>query len=94
MMSGPVLITCLQRENSVKHLLDILGPHDPRAARQESQFLLRGCFGVDEVQNGLYGEITFRMIFENSVFVFRLRMMTIVFKAICLTQYVTFLTFC
>ncbi|XP_071094592.1 dynein axonemal assembly factor 8-like [Haliotis cracherodii] len=53
--SKPSICLCLQRENAVKRLVDILGPEDPQSARRRSQFLWRGTFGRDIVANGLYG---------------------------------------
>lgn len=55
MTSGPVVALCLQRENAVGRLLEVLGPSDPRAAKKQSQFFLRGSFGEDCIQNGFYG---------------------------------------
>lgn len=55
MTSGPVVALCLQRENAVGRLLEVLGPSDPRAAKRQSQFFLRGSFGEDCIQNGFYG---------------------------------------
>ena len=51
---GPCLVLCLQRENAVKKLLDLIGPADPRAAKKQSPFMWRGMFGADPVANGLY----------------------------------------
>lgn len=53
--SGPSMCLVLLRENSVKKLLDLLGPVDPLNARRQSQFLWRGTFGVDLVNNAFYG---------------------------------------
>ena len=53
--SGSSLIICLQRENAVKKLLDILGPEDPVIARTLDPFLLRGCYGVDPIHNAIHG---------------------------------------
>ena len=53
--SGSSLVMCLQRENAVKKLLDILGPEDPVIARSLDPFLLRGCYGVDPVHNAIHG---------------------------------------
>ena len=51
---------CVQRENAVKRLLDLLGPEDPQSARRQSQFYWRGVFGgVDTVTNGIYGKLFF-----------------------------------
>ena len=58
MTSGPVVALCLQRENAVGRLLEVLGPSDPRAARKQSQFFLRGSFGEDSIQNAFYGTLT------------------------------------
>ncbi|KAL3885198.1 hypothetical protein ACJMK2_025289 [Sinanodonta woodiana] len=55
MTSGPCMCLCLQRENAVKCLLDLLGPLDPQSARRQSQFYWRGVFGVDSVMNGFHG---------------------------------------
>ena len=46
---------CLQRENAVKKLLDILGPEDPVIARSLDPFLLRGCYGIDSIRNAVHG---------------------------------------
>jgi len=58
MTSGPIVALCLQRENAVGRLLEVLGPSDPRAARKQSQFFLRGSFGEDSIQNAFYGTFT------------------------------------
>ncbi|KAK3592482.1 hypothetical protein CHS0354_014980 [Potamilus streckersoni] len=55
MTSGPCICLCLQRENAIKWLLDLLGPLDPQSARRQSQFYWRGVFGVDLVMNGFHG---------------------------------------
>ena len=52
------LVLAVQRENAVKHLLDLIGPNDPRVARRQSQQLWRAVFGVDPVMNGLHGMCT------------------------------------
>ena len=57
MTSGPSLVLCLQRENAVKKLLDILGPADPHDARRQSQFLMRSSLGADPVVNGFHGKM-------------------------------------
>jgi nucleoside diphosphate kinase len=54
--SGPSVVLTLQRENAIKKLVDLLGPNDPQQARRQSQFLLRGAFGIDPVSNALHGE--------------------------------------
>ncbi|ESO90664.1 hypothetical protein LOTGIDRAFT_233665 [Lottia gigantea] len=59
LVSGPVILLCLERENAVFKLVDILGPLDPQAARRKSQFLWRGIFGSDPVANGLYGSVNY-----------------------------------
>ncbi|XP_028401407.1 uncharacterized protein LOC114524506 isoform X2 [Dendronephthya gigantea] len=53
--SSTSLVICLQRENAVKKLLDILGPEDPIIARSLDPFLLRGCYGVDSIHNAIHG---------------------------------------
>ncbi|XP_064651155.1 dynein axonemal assembly factor 8-like [Lineus longissimus] len=57
--SGPSVILTLQRENAIKKLVDLLGPSDPQQARRQSQFLLRGAFGIDPVSNALYGSTNY-----------------------------------
>lgn len=47
---------CLQRENAVKKLVDILGPEDPVIARSLDPFLLRGCYGTDSIRNAIHGK--------------------------------------
>lgn len=54
MTSGPSLCLCVERENAVKKLLDLLGPEDPQSARRQSQFYWRGVFGADSVMNAIY----------------------------------------
>lgn len=46
---------CLQRENAVKKLLDVIGPEDPVIARSLDSFLLRGCYGVNSIHNAVHG---------------------------------------
>ena len=50
------LLLVLQRENAVKRLVDLLGPQDPKHAKQQDQFYWRAMFGSDPVANGLHGE--------------------------------------
>ncbi|XP_067912833.1 dynein axonemal assembly factor 8 isoform X2 [Heterodontus francisci] len=57
--SGASVILCVQRDNSVKKLLDLVGPEDPEEARVLDQFLWRGHCGTDLVHNGLYGSSSF-----------------------------------
>jgi nucleoside diphosphate kinase len=59
LMSAPCVLLCVQRENAVKHLLDLVGPEDPASARRLSSFLWRGVFGTDAVANALYSEPSF-----------------------------------
>lgn len=54
MTSGPSLCLCVERENAVKKLLELVGPEDPLDARKHSQFFWRGVFGVDAVKNAIY----------------------------------------
>ena len=58
--SGESTVVCLQRENAVKKLLDVLGPTDPRQARRESTFLWRATFGTDPINNALYCSASYR----------------------------------
>uniref|UniRef100_A0A8C8HL87 Nucleoside diphosphate kinase-like domain-containing protein n=1 Tax=Oncorhynchus tshawytscha TaxID=74940 RepID=A0A8C8HL87_ONCTS len=54
--SGPSLALCLQRENAVKRLLDVLGPEDPAQARAQDQFLWRADYSSDQLHSGIYGQ--------------------------------------
>ncbi|XP_053408690.1 dynein axonemal assembly factor 8-like isoform X2 [Mercenaria mercenaria] len=63
--SGPCVCLCVQRENAVKRLLDLLGPEDPQSARRHSQFYWRGVFGVDPVSNAIYASKTYREAVED-----------------------------
>ncbi|CAG2255348.1 unnamed protein product [Mytilus edulis] len=63
--SGPSLCLVLQRENAVKKLLDLLGPSDPSSARRQSQFLWRGTFGVDTVNNAFHGSMNYIKALED-----------------------------
>eukprot|EP00062_Callorhinchus_milii_P009056 gi/632952430/ref/XP_007891847.1/ PREDICTED: uncharacterized protein C16orf71 homolog isoform X2 [Callorhinchus milii] len=58
--SSPSAILCVQRENAVKKLLDLLGPEDPHEARALNQFLWRGHCGTDLVHNGFYGSQSYK----------------------------------
>ncbi|XP_022110175.1 uncharacterized protein LOC110989830 [Acanthaster planci] len=60
LMSGPVLLLCLQRENAVRKLLDLLGPANPQDARRQSQFLWRGMYGADPINNGIHGSESYQ----------------------------------
>ncbi len=53
--SAPSVIVCLQRENAVKRLLDLLGPSDPKVAKQQDAYHWRALYGSDPIENGLYG---------------------------------------
>ncbi|KAM6424570.1 dynein axonemal assembly factor 8 isoform 2-T2 [Liasis olivaceus] len=57
--SGSSLVLCLQRENAVKKLLDILGPEDPKEAQAVNQFSWRAQHGYSSVQNGFYGSTSY-----------------------------------
>ncbi|XP_076109890.1 dynein axonemal assembly factor 8-like isoform X2 [Mytilus galloprovincialis] len=63
--SGPSLCLVLQRENAVKKLIDLLGPSDPSSARRQSQFLWRGTFGVDTVNNAFHGSMNYIKALED-----------------------------
>ncbi|XP_066545119.1 dynein axonemal assembly factor 8 isoform X2 [Amia ocellicauda] len=58
--SGPSLALCLQRENAVKRLLDLLGPEDPLVARAQDPCLWRAHYGTDLLHNGVYGSRSYR----------------------------------
>ncbi|XP_052272728.1 dynein axonemal assembly factor 8-like isoform X2 [Dreissena polymorpha] len=62
---GPSLCLCVERENAVKRLLDLLGPEDPQSARRLSQFYWRGVFGGDIVTNALYGSKNYRQAIDD-----------------------------
>lgn len=53
--SGAALVLCLQRQNAVKKLVDLLGPEDPKLAQALDPFLWRAQYGISAVQNGFYG---------------------------------------
>ncbi|XP_030067787.1 thioredoxin domain-containing protein 3 homolog isoform X2 [Microcaecilia unicolor] len=57
--SGPLIVLCLQRQNAVKKLLDLLGPEDPKKARSCDQFLWRAQYGISSVQNGFYSSLSY-----------------------------------
>ncbi|XP_077985176.1 dynein axonemal assembly factor 8-like [Glandiceps talaboti] len=57
--SGPVLLLCLQRENAIKKLLDVVGPVNPQEAKKVNQFLWRSLFGVDPINNGLHASCSY-----------------------------------
>ncbi|XP_078274069.1 dynein axonemal assembly factor 8 [Rhinoraja longicauda] len=59
LVSAPSVILCVERDNAVKKLLDLLGPEDPQQARDLDQFLLRAHWGTDLVHNGFYGSSSF-----------------------------------
>jgi nucleoside diphosphate kinase len=63
LMAAPSLVLCLQRENAVKKLCDLIGPSDPKAARRLGSGLWRGTFGSDPISNGLHGEFSYSSIF-------------------------------
>ncbi|XP_038276647.1 dynein axonemal assembly factor 8 isoform X2 [Dermochelys coriacea] len=53
--SGSSLVLCLQRQNSVKKLVDLLGPEDPTLAQTLDPCFWRAQYGASSVQNGFYG---------------------------------------
>ncbi|XP_039205834.1 uncharacterized protein C16orf71 homolog isoform X2 [Crotalus tigris] len=57
--SGSSLVLCLQRENAVKKLLDLLGPEDPKEAQAINQFFWRALHGHSPIQNGFYGSASY-----------------------------------
>jgi nucleoside-diphosphate kinase len=52
MTSGPVVVICLERENAVAHLRDVMGPTDSTKAGKET---IRGVFGTDIQCNAIHG---------------------------------------
>ncbi|XP_074988968.1 dynein axonemal assembly factor 8 isoform X2 [Caretta caretta] len=53
--SGSSLVLCLQRQNAVKKLVDLLGPEDPTLAQTLDPCFWRAQYGASSVQNGFYG---------------------------------------
>uniref|UniRef100_H3ADY3 Nucleoside diphosphate kinase-like domain-containing protein n=1 Tax=Latimeria chalumnae TaxID=7897 RepID=H3ADY3_LATCH len=58
--SGSSIALCVQRENAIKKLLDLLGQDDPQECRTQGQFLWRAQYGTDLIQNGLYGSLSYQ----------------------------------
>ncbi|XP_043945258.1 dynein axonemal assembly factor 8-like [Protopterus annectens] len=58
--SAPSVVLCIQRENAVKKLLDLLGPEDPQKAKSQNQFLWRAEYGTDHVYNAMYGSSSYQ----------------------------------
>lgn len=54
--SAPSIVLCLQRENAVYRLQQVLGPTDPQTARRLGQHFWRAIFGSDAIANGLHGK--------------------------------------
>ncbi|XP_060138762.1 dynein axonemal assembly factor 8-like [Zootoca vivipara] len=57
--SGSSLVLCLQRENAVKKLLDLLGPEDPKEAQATNPFFWRAQYGHSLIHNGFYGSTSY-----------------------------------
>ncbi|XP_077172689.1 dynein axonemal assembly factor 8 isoform X2 [Paroedura picta] len=57
--SGSSLVLCLQRENAVKKLLDLLGPEDTKRARAANPFSWRAQYRLSSARNGLYGSVSY-----------------------------------
>uniref|UniRef100_A0A670JHR1 Dynein axonemal assembly factor 8 n=1 Tax=Podarcis muralis TaxID=64176 RepID=A0A670JHR1_PODMU len=57
--SGSSLVLCLQRQNAVKKLLDLLGPEDPKEAQAANQFFWRAQYGHSLIHNGFYGSTSY-----------------------------------
>ena len=56
-LTSDVSVTlCLQRENAVKRLLELLGPVDAKLAKRQSSFHWRAMFGTDAISNAFYCE--------------------------------------
>lgn len=62
LISGPVLILCLSRENAISHWLSMIGPEDPVVARQIAEFSIRADMGKDIVHNGVHGSLSFSAV--------------------------------
>lgn len=54
LINFPCVVFCLERENAVKKMIDLIGPYNPVAARKQNQNLWRSIFGTDTVCNGLH----------------------------------------
>jgi len=52
MISGPVVVACLERADAVAHLRKVMGPTDSRKAPPET---LRGRFGTGLQENAVHG---------------------------------------
>ncbi len=52
MTSGPVVVACLERENAVARLREVMGPTDSTKAPAET---VRGRFGTDIQCNAIHG---------------------------------------
>ncbi|XP_019363120.1 PREDICTED: uncharacterized protein C16orf71 homolog isoform X4 [Gavialis gangeticus] len=63
--SDSSLVLCLQRQNAVKKLLDLLGPEDPHLARAQNPFLWRAQYGTSLIQNGFYGSVSYQMAVQD-----------------------------
>jgi len=55
------VVLLLERENAVQHLLKLLGPSDPKRARETpgAEYTLRAACGVDAARHGVYGSASF-----------------------------------
>ncbi|KAJ1097248.1 hypothetical protein NDU88_002373 [Pleurodeles waltl] len=54
------LVLCLQRQNAVKKLVDILGPDDPSQSQARDMCLWRAQYGTSLVQNAFYGSTCYQ----------------------------------
>ncbi|XP_071503369.1 dynein axonemal assembly factor 8-like [Diadema antillarum] len=68
--SGPVLALALQRENAVRKLLSVLGPASPKEAKRQNEFLWRGMFGADPINNAFHGSQTYLKAVEEQRLLF------------------------
>ncbi|XP_074867038.1 dynein axonemal assembly factor 8 isoform X2 [Carettochelys insculpta] len=57
--SGSSIVLCLQRQNAVKKMVDLLGPEDPVLAQALDPCLWRAQYGTSSVQNGFYGSVSY-----------------------------------
>ncbi|XP_044160366.1 dynein axonemal assembly factor 8-like [Bufo gargarizans] len=58
--SAPALVLCLQRNNAILKLLDLLGPEDPKVCKAQDQFLWRAQYGTSSVRNAMYGSTSYQ----------------------------------
>ncbi|KAM6320086.1 LOW QUALITY PROTEIN: dynein axonemal assembly factor 8 [Podargus strigoides] len=60
-LSSGTLVLCLQRQNAMKKLIDLLVPEDPKAAQALDPSLWRAQCGISTLQNGFYGSKSYQI---------------------------------